>query len=212
MLRRLAVALAVVSVLWGAGTLSAKTAVFDIEVTLLAANEYDGVGYLWRYQVCASDQTNRGLSHWDLSICDAENSWHLGEDDMLYFDLSFFSGSDPYYYTSAQGMTYRVEFGTDPTTGVKGIKFEYAGPDGGQIGDGLTCDTFEFRLTEYFNVEDRQWGAKGGQELDYGTVGGPSCEPATPPPPTPPPIPEPATLTLLGLGGLLLAGRARRRR
>ena len=206
-----AVLVVVVLALGAGGTLSAKPAgVFDVEVTLLEASQWDGGGYLWRYQVCASPATNRGLSHWSLSICDPENSWNLGEDDMLYFDLSFFSGSDPYYFTSGAGVNYVVEFGTDPKTGVKGIKFEYDDADGSQIGDGLTCDTFAFRLTEQFEVVSRGWGAKGGQELDFGSVSGPACVPATPPPPTPPPVPEPATFLLLGLG--LIGGAVARRR
>jgi len=191
-------ATALIVLLVACGTLQANSGVFDVDVTLLAGNEWDGIGYVWRYQVCASPDTNKGLSHWTLSICDPENSWNLGEPDMLYFDLSFFGSSPPYSYTSGSGVNYTVEFGVDSPTGVKGIKFEHNGADGTQIGDTLACDTFAFRLTEQFDPVSRNWGAKGGQELDFGTADGPACVPA--PPPAPPPVPEPATLLLLGLG------------
>jgi len=206
--RTASAAAALVLLLTACGTLQAKPKIFDVDVTLLAGNEWDGIGYVWQYEVCASPDTNKGLSHWTLSICDPENSWNLGEDDMLYFDLSFFSGSDPYFHTSGNDVDYKVEFGADPTTGVKGIKFEHDDVDGTQIGGTLTCDTFEFRLTEVFDPVSRNWGAKGGQDLVFGTADGPACVPA--PPPAPPPVPEPATLLLVGLG--LVGGVIARRR
>jgi len=201
-------AAAVIAVLVASGTLQADPGGFDVNVTLLADNEWDGIGYVWRYQVCASPCTDKGLSHWSLSICDPENSWNLGEPDMLYFDLSFFGGSAPYSYTTGNGVDYTVEFGLDPTTGVKGIKFEHNDADGTQIGDTLACDTFAFRLTEQFDVVSRTWGAKSGQILDFGAADGPACVPA--PSPAPPPVPEPATLLLVGLG--LVGGVIARRR
>jgi len=226
---------------------------FDVGVNLLSVTP-DGDGYIWKYEVCAEPCSNRGMSHWVMSICGDPSvpPWDLTLPDVDYFDMGFFDEHyGNYYYTTENGNKYKVELGTDPTTGVKGIKYEFVygdqivysddcdgGPDDddgddcdwgdwwddwfGGCGDdddeGICCDTFEFRLTEDFEVIERLWGAKdgnlpcgGGPLLDYGTAGGPACAPGGPPP-SPPPVPEPATMLLLGLGaaGGVLWRRRRR--
>lgn len=211
---RQSVVAASVATLLVTGTLRAVPTdpVFDVEASLLSVT-YDPVslGYVWTYQVCATPESNRGLSHWTMSICGDPTVpvWDLELPEVDYFDLAFFSASGgEYFYTSASGNLYHVEFGTDPTTGLYGIKFNW---ESGYEIKGGTCGTLAFRLDTSFNAIERTWSAKGATLVDYGLALGPACAPDVPPPTPPEALPEPGTMVLLGAGavGALVARRYR---
>ena len=178
-------------------------AIFDFTVNLTQANVWDGVGYVWEYQVTAAPQNNRGLSHWVLELCPR---WFEATPPN-FIDTSFFPNglwTTPTKGGATGGDIYEVEYGLDPPTGALGLKYNF--DSGNQLDAPGETDFFSFRLTESRTAVEIGWTAKDGNVPDdHGTVLGPECSSCPPPE-----IPEPTTLLLLGSG--LLGGLVARRR
>jgi len=114
----------------------------DYSVEYLGSN-YDGNNTTFTYRVSASNDP--AISHWVLELPDC-----IKEADIV----------------SAGPGTW--EFGTDPTTGVRGIKFESSVEPGSPV-------TFTITLYGYWNEGSVDTGIKAGQIICLGTTTGPAC-------------------------------------
>lgn len=127
---------------------------------------YNGVTYnpdgtsTWSYTVKASTVTPpaKGLSHWVLGLCVPQHDGEVQEP------------TDPDPWTQ----------GTDPHTGVTGIKWDYEVPEDG------TEVTFTFTLSQQYKVGEEIIGGKAGNPPNPGsclhdvsqgtTITGPDCD------------------------------------
>jgi len=139
----------------------------------------NGDGYsTWTYLVQSTgefteddeDTTRRALSHWVLQICPSTYGVvDPGKGD-TYTTFSGFGD-----FTGRDGVEYSVDIGTDPPTGISGIKFDDAG---GQLGkDGVTeSDIFQFTLpTQNIGIGEVEVGLKH-QYAYTGTISGPQFQ------------------------------------
>jgi hypothetical protein len=144
-------------------------------------------GYLWQYQVQGG--SSPALSHWVLGIC--QNAF----SNIIPGSIGFTPGLNPItgFVPTPPGQ---IEFGTDPTTNLLGIKFDYGYNDG-------QLRYVRFVLDEQHDAVNLTAKAKSGQNINSFTVVGPSCNPR---------IPEPGTLSLLALAapGAVMFFRRRR--
>jgi len=128
---------------------------------------FNGVTYnpdgtsTWRYTVTPLGIATKALSHWTLGLC-----------------------IPTYGVVSAGPGGYEV--GTDPTTGVTGIKWET------QIGPDDPAASFWFTISGWYQVAVVDVAVKAGQNVATGMVDGPSCDPVEP---TPTPTNTPVTPT-----------------
>jgi hypothetical protein len=156
-----------------AGSSKAQTGI-NIVNTVPGTYNSDLGGYLWQYQVQGG--SSPALSHWVLGIC--QNVFN----DIMPGSIGYTSGLNPItgFLPTPSGQ---IEFGTDPTTGLFGLKFDYGYDDG------------ELRYVRFVLDEDHEATtltakSKSGGNINTFSVVGPSCSTRTP---------EPATLAMLSL-------------
>lgn len=121
---------------------------------------FDGVTYdsetnqsTFTYTVKGTRGADKDLSHFDIALC-------------LPKHVVVRQGRNP--RSSHPG---RTEVGTDPHTGLTGIKFDVEVSKNGQ-------QTFWFVLEGNWEIDDIEIGGKAGQNVEWGmTVAGPSCDP-----------------------------------
>jgi hypothetical protein len=182
-----------------AGLVFATLAVITIAAPVRAQNVVNTVpgtfnatlgGYLWQYQVTSG--SSPALSHWVLGICNNAFS------DILPGSVGYTPGLNPITgFVATPGS--QITFGTDPTTALNGIKFDY-GYNDGQI------RYVRFVLTEDYEPAILTAKTKSGGDVDTFSVVGPSCNVSVQQ------IPEPGVLALLATGLPLAVGVVRRRR
>jgi len=131
---------------------------------------FDGTYSTWTYEVTSG--SSPALSHWDLTWCNPGAMYRASED---------------------------WEYVTDPTTGIKGIKFDTGYSDG-------ETRTVWFMLRGDFQEGNVYVGTKAGGNIAYGNVNGPiKCSD---------PIPEFSTIAIpiASILGLLFFFNHRKRR
>lgn len=105
------------------------------------------------YIVKGTSAADKDLSHFDIALC-------------LPNHIVVKQGGN--YKSSHPG---RTEVGTDPHTGLTGIKFDVEVSKNGQ-------QTFGFVLKGQWKIDDIEIGGKAGQNVEWGMViAGPSCDP-----------------------------------
>jgi hypothetical protein len=121
--------------------------------------------YRWHYTVMGGSCINRALSFWTIDICP---DWLPYITDVSSYCLD---ASDS---ACGEATLYRVVIGTDPHTGITGIKWEQVG--GNELDRPGEYDTFSFICP---GLEDPSatvvWASKGGQLFDGGTAVRPGC-------------------------------------
>ena len=122
----------------------------DFEIQLIS-HVYDGVNTTFTYRVCEIPP-NQDLSHWVLGLpASCASRW-----------------VDP--------MNPNISLGTDPTTGMFGIKFETAsGVADCSGGCGSAGNTFTATFTGQMGASCIIVGTKAAQETSFACVEGPSC-------------------------------------
>jgi hypothetical protein len=122
--------------------------------------------YRWHYRVVGETCNAKRLSHWVLELC--QNYWpNVSEVSTLSVDSSQPADGDSTWYTYA--------LGTDPTTGVSGLKWNT--DHGNALDTAAEYDDFSFISPGSEDLIVVGWGSKAGQIVEYGTTIGPSCTP-----------------------------------
>jgi hypothetical protein len=129
----------------------------------------------WTYAVTSDGNESQGLSHWTLQVDACYQPIIAPANESTYTtptDASFGCGS---LYNCAQ-VQCTVVHGTDPTTGINGIKYENCEP---QL-DRENQQTHIFQFTVR-GVPNRagyvQMGAKAGDDIAKSEIQGPVCSP-----------------------------------
>lgn len=143
---------------------------FDVRVDYMGRDFVGFVNgtafYRWHYRVVGEGCISKAMSHWALQVC--QNYWsQISEVTTHCVD-----SSDP-----ANGVDtyYNYAIGTDPTTGISGLKWN---TDHGNVLDSPgEYDDFSFISPGSENLVVVEWGSKSGQILEFGTTTGPSCDP-----------------------------------
>jgi hypothetical protein len=171
---RFAAVLVLGAVLLGSGAPAPKPAAaadcFDVTVDYQGRDFLGFIGgvayYRWHYRVTGATCDSKTLSHWVLQVC--SNYWpNVSQVSTLSVDASQHANGDSTWYTYA--------LGTDPTTGVSGLKWN---TDHGNVLDATgEYDDFSFVSPGSEDLITVAWGSKAGQIFDYGTTVGPSCTP-----------------------------------
>ena len=126
---------------------------------------FEGTNTIWTYSVTSS--SSPALSHWVLGWCNKDAIVEVSD--------------------------IKWEYGTDPHTGIRGIKFETGYADGENR-------IVWFKLSGDYVIDLVEVGTKSGkEEIDTGIIEGPVYSAC-------PPVPELPTIILLGAGLLTLAG------
>lgn len=94
----------------------------------------------WSYHVCSGTQPS--ISHWTLESCIGTTNPEIQWDTI-------------------PELGGKIEYGTDPTTGVTGLKFDDLPSDFG-------CATFWFRVKEC-TITTQEVGLKAGQDIYTGS-------------------------------------------
>ena len=123
--------------------------------------------YRWYYRVVGEGCDQKRLSHWVIELC--SNYWsRVSEVSTLSVDSSQPANGDSTWYTYA--------LGTDPTTGVSGLKWN---TDHGNAIDSVNeYDDFSFISPGSEDLITVGWGSKAGQIYEFATTTGPSCSPS----------------------------------
>jgi hypothetical protein len=132
---------------------SASTVVYgDHNITFVGVTgPVDGL-CTWTYYVCSGEQPS--ISHWALESCVGTTN------EVIEW------GTDP-------ELNGTISYGTDPSTGITGLKFNGIPSDMG-------CATFWFKVKEC-TVTDQEAGIKAGTDVHTGSyIEGPSHEPSAP--------------------------------
>ncbi|TPW08658.1 MAG: hypothetical protein FD129_2401, partial [bacterium] len=141
---------------------------FDTRIDYLGRVPVANVGgvqyYRWSYRVTGMNCINRGLSHVVLTLC-TETLQSLSQVSQQCNDPSDIPG----------GLltTYQSAIGYDPTTGVSGLKWNFA--SGNQVNKAGEWDEFSFVASGQETTI--LWGAKAAQIVLHGTTIGPACAP-----------------------------------
>jgi hypothetical protein len=175
------------------------TVVTDV-IEVLKAGEAQGDCWIWEYKVTYN--TDPGLSHWILGICeDVYDSVKSVSIDGVQFDDPDMNG-----VFTRMGRDESIEFSDpDPTTCVTGMKFDdldFEDLDGSE--DGVV---FSFLVNQNWAPGSLDATFKAGSDVVQvqHNVTGPSCELNTTV------VPEPGTLALLATGCSPMLLRLRRR-
>jgi hypothetical protein len=141
---------------------------FQTSVTYLGRIPVANIGgvqfYRWSYRVCGLGCTNRALSHWTLGLCASTLQQTSGVTTQ---------SSDATDVLNGLTASYLYEMGNDPTTGLFGLKWNFAG--GNPVDRALECDEFSFVATGGETV--LHWATKGARLVATGTTIGPGCAP-----------------------------------
>lgn len=124
----------------------------DHEITFVNVTGPEGGLCTWEYYVCSG--TSPSISNWVLESCVGTTN-----TDIVWW-------SDP-------NVTGVLEYGTDPNSGITGIKFNVDMDDG-------DCATFWFKVKEC-SMTDKELGLKAdGNIFNGSSLPGPSHEPSAP--------------------------------
>jgi hypothetical protein len=127
-----------------------------------------------------TQRKSSGLSHWVLELCTGYPEIVAPEEGSYQTVVSGYGCGSTY---NCQQATCTVDYGVDPTTGLKGIKFEDCVPllgDGGTMANGTmaigTTQIFQFTLLGVPTApEDVSIAFKAGVEEVEGLITGPAC-------------------------------------
>jgi hypothetical protein len=121
--------------------------------------------YRWHYTIVADACISRALSYWTIDIC---------SDWLPYItDVSTYS-TDPSDLENGVTTYYGYEIGTDPKTGIVGLKWEQIG--GNELDSPGEYDAFSFICPGPEEISTTVvWVSKGGQLYDGGTAVRPGC-------------------------------------
>jgi hypothetical protein len=121
--------------------------------------------YRWHYTIVADSCVSKALSYWTLDIC---------TDWLPYImDVSSFS-TDMSDSTNGETTSYRHEIGTDPKTGIIGLKWEHT--EGNELDSPGEYDSFSFVCPGPEEILTTVvWVSKGGLLYDGGTAARPGC-------------------------------------
>lgn len=138
---------------------------YDIDETNLPAVTY-------KYALTDLLAGDNAMSHWtlDLEQCTGKVSEPEAGPYQTIFD-SDVCGEGLEYENCVAGVNYTVETGQDPTTGLRGIKFE-----GDSLEPGQT-HIFHITLLAETGREDIDVAIKAGNNVYPGTILGPICRP-----------------------------------
>jgi hypothetical protein len=145
---------------------NAASPCLDVRVEYRGREPVQNIGgvqfYRWTYRVYGQGCINRALSHWTLVLC--ASAQVLSISDICV------DASDP-----GRGMTtnYLPVVGNDPTTGIRGVKWNFAA--GNPIDRNAEWDEFSFVASG--NVTEVDWAVKAGQLRLFGSTFGPTCQP-----------------------------------
>jgi len=164
------VAVLVLSALAPAPRTASAADCFDVRVDYQGRDFLGFTGgvayYRWHYRVVGEGCDAKTLSHWVLQLC--QNYWpNVSEVSTLSVDSSQPANGDSTWYTYA--------LGTDPTTGVAGLKWNT--DHGNAIDSANEYDDFSFISPGSEDLILVGWGSKAGQITEFGTTTGPSCTP-----------------------------------
>lgn len=146
------------------------TPCYDVDIQFLGRTVHhvaSGVTfYTWNYRVTGQTCINRAMSHWVLEVCPAYQN-QITNISTLSVDHSDPAGGD--------STTFSTALGNDPTTGVNGLKWNYA--TGNQLDKVNEYDDFSFVAPGSPTLMNVAWGSKGATIVEHGTVVGPACGP-----------------------------------
>jgi len=134
----------------------------NYNATLQSVTPVNG-DYNWTYLVCQSAPP--AISHWVLETCICTES----------SDPSTCRGVILDYGSSVPDWNRHIEYGTDPTTGITGLKFD-------ELPEFRGCETFWFVVGTNYNPISTIGGIKAGStgKCNY-TVTGPAHQPPSAP-------------------------------
>ena len=149
-----------------------STTILGFTINFLGVVDNSDGTYTWMYSVTSDDsRSTKALSHITFGLCVPAIDSVVDPEE----------GEDTYTTTrspTSELITYDVEIvDPDPTTGVSGIKYEDATPDGlGEDGE-VETDFFNFTLDGFFGMGgvDVEVGVKANI-ADTGWIAGPNCE------------------------------------
>lgn len=121
--------------------------------------------YRWHYSVMGDTCINRALSYWIIDIC---------SDWLPYITDVSTSSIDASDSENGETTHYGYEIGTDPKTGIVGLKWEHTG--GNELDRAGEYDSFSFVCPGPEEISTTVvWVSKGGQLYDGGTAVRPGC-------------------------------------
>jgi hypothetical protein len=126
----------------------------------------------WTYAIQSDgDPSTPALSHWTLQLCPATLPYVDPNNGDVYVTPATISG-----FEGREGIEYTVVLGSDPTTGVSGIKYEDGTPNLGENGQ-VETDIFQFTLpTQNIAIGETTFATKAGPGSGTGTIQGPVFE------------------------------------
>ncbi|MGC9350210.1 MAG: hypothetical protein ACP5JG_18865 [Anaerolineae bacterium] len=122
----------------------------------------------WTYAIQTDgDPSTPALSHWSLQLCTAASPYVDPGNGETYVTPASVSG-----FQGREGIEYTVVLGSDPTTGVSGIKWEDGAPNLGENGP-VETDIHQFTMpTQNIAIGETTFGIKAaGSYTD--TIQGP---------------------------------------
>jgi methionine-rich copper-binding protein CopC len=151
---------------------------FKVDLVTYTVGSDDVSNWVYAVTTVPTQTDVNALSHWVLGF--DLNCYEVVEPVTVVSTLSqeqcnaYTDGTS--YYT-CQEDTYDVEYGTDPTTDLYGVKWDIVGEDGLKPGAKALTHMFELKLyaTEHY-IGDASVAVKYGTNKDIATIAGPVCD------------------------------------